>query len=232
MNFFYCTLIFTLSLLTVQSAVLGGEEDNGNYVDPVFLQKLKVSSSYTVAILPMENMTVDPDIAYHFRSRITQRLTAKGFTVVNNDRLNQHLYDLGITHAGQLALVSFEELGEISAADGFLSGVVEQAARQHAGVYNGYVYMCSVKLQDREGKVIWSSLQNRVAKRRFAIDPINALLDIALVEGGGDSQEAVYALADQMLSSLPQGPIVVITGDSLLNKAIEVPVQTRKQGGK
>ena len=134
---------------------------------------------------------------------------------------------MGVTHAGQLGLLAFEQLRSITSADGFLSGVVEQSAIQHAGVYNAYVYMCSVKLQDRQGKVVWASLQNRVAKRRFAIDPINALLDIALTEGGGDSREAVYALADQMLESLPEGPVEVIIGDPLLEMAVEVPVKTK-----
>jgi len=100
--------------------------------------------------------------------------------------------------------------------------VVEQGAIQHGGVYNSYVFTCSLKLQDRQGNVLWSALQNRVAKRRLAIDPINMFLDIALTEGGGDMQEAVYALADKMLAQLPDGPVRVLTGqDSLLNLAVQ-----------
>ena len=196
-------------------------------VDPIFLEQLQNVSSYTVAILPMENLSVDPDVAYHFRQRITERLRAKGYTVVNNEIIDKQLYDSGVAHAGQLGLLPFEELRKVSSADGFLSGVVEQSAIQHGGIYNAYVYTCSVKLQNRDGKVIWASLQKRVAKRRFAIDPINALLDLALTEGGGNSQEAVYALADQILTSLPEGPVQVVSGDSLLDIAIEIPTQPK-----
>jgi len=204
------------------------ETETTHQIDPDFLKQLQKTSSYTIAILPMENLSVDSDVAYHFRQRITERLRAKGYTVVNNESINKQLYALGVAHAGQLGLLPFEELRKITSADGFLSGVVEQSATQHAGIYNGYVYMCSVKLQNRDGKVVWASLQNRVAKRRFAIDPINALLDIALTEGGGgDSQEAVYALADQMLASLPKGPVQVVVGDPLLDMAIEIPTQQK-----
>jgi hypothetical protein len=204
------------------------ETETTHQIDPAFLKQLQNNSSYTIAILPMENLSVDSDVAYHFRQRITERLRAKGYTVVNNESINKQLYALGVAHAGQLGLLPFEELRKITSADGFLSGVVEQSATQHAGIYNGYVYMCSVKLQNRDGKVVWASLQNRVAKRRFAIDPINALLDIALTEGGGgDSREAVYALADQMLASLPKGPVQVVLGDPLLDMAIEIPTQQK-----
>ncbi len=203
------------------------EQDTTHQIDPVFITQLQNVSSYTVAILPMENLSIDPDVAYHFRQRITQILRTKGYTIINNEIINKKLHDLGVAHAGQLGLLPFEELRKITSADSFLSGVVEQSAIQHAGLYNAYVYMCSVKLQNRDGKVIWASLQNRVAKRRFAIDPINALLDIALTEGGGDSKEAVYALADQMLASLPMGPVQVVLGDPLLDMAVEIPAQPK-----
>ncbi len=221
-------LLLTFLLICTGVSSIHGEETETHFqTDPEFLEKIRQVSSYTVAILPMENLTVDPDIAYHFRTRITERLTASGYTIVNNDALDKQLYKLGVTHAGQLGLLAFEQLREITAADSFLSGVVEQSAIQHAGIYNAYAYMCSVKLQDRQGKVIWASLQNRVAKRRFAIDPINALLDIALTEAGGDRREAVYALADKMLESLPAGPAKVIVGDPLLEMAVEIPAKPK-----
>jgi len=207
-----------------------GETERTSQVAPDFLKQLQCVSGYTVAILPMENLSVEPDVAYYFRQRITQQLTAKGYTVVNNDNMDKRLHAIGVAHAGQLGLIPFAELRKTTSADAFLSGVVEQSATQHAGLYNGYVYMCSIKMQDREGRVIWSSLQNRVAKRRIAIDPINALLDIALTEGGGgDSRAAIYALADQMLSSLPKGPVKVVVGDPLIDMAIEIPTQSNKR---
>lgn len=191
-------------------------------IDPLFLQTLKTASEFKVAVLPMENLTVEGDIAFHFRTRLAERLRQKGYSLIDAKLLDETLYTLGVGHAGQLKLLPFEELQKLTAADGFLSGVVEQGAVQHGGVYNSYVFACSLKLQDRQGNVLWSALQNRVAKRRLALDPINAMIDIALTEAGGDIQEAVYALADKMLAQLPDGPVRVSSGqDPLLNLAVE-----------
>lgn len=189
---------------------------------PQFLKALKAQPEFRVAVLPMENLTVEGDIAFHFRSRLQERLRAKGFSLIDTALIDDSLYKLGVAHAGQLKLLPFVELQKLTSADGFLSGVVEQGAVQHGGVYNSYVFTCSLKLQDRQGNVLWSALQNRVAKRRFAVDPINMFLDIALTEGGGDMQQAVYALADKMLAQLPDGPVRVVTGqESLLDMAVE-----------
>lgn len=210
------------------SLVQARAEDVSGNVAPEFLQQLATGSEYKIAVLPMENLTVEGDIAYHFRVRLSERLRAKGYTVVDNTLVDEKLYQLGVAHAGQLRLLPFAELQQLTSADGFLSGVVEQGAVQHAGVYNSYVFTCSLKLQDRDGKVIWSSLQNRVAKRRFAIDPINMFLDIALTEGGGDLQQAVYALADIMLKNMPEGPVQVVSGgDALLDMAISTTAKEK-----
>lgn len=214
-------LLWFLSLCST-SAASDNSPEIINSVDPLFVQEVRSASEYTVAILPMENLTVEGNIAFYFRNRLTERLRAKGYTVVNNKVVDEKLHQLGVNHAGQLRLLSFAQLQELTAANAFLSGVVEQGAVQHAGVYNSYVFSCSLKLQNRNAEVIWSSLQNRVAKRRFAIDPINLFLDIVLTEGGGDVKEAVYALADQMLSSLPDGPVQPVPeADSLLDMAVE-----------
>lgn len=220
-SFSFNSILWCCFLFLAIFAQITYAEDVINTVDPTFSNELKTRSEYKIAILPMENLTVEGDIAYYFRMRLTERLRAKGFTVVDNKLVDEKLYQLGVAHAGQLRLLPFAELQDLTSADGFLSGVVEQGAVQHAGVYNSYVFTCSLKLQDREGRVIWSALQNRVAKRRFAIDPINMFLDIALTEGGGDMQDAVYALADKMLEQMPDGPVQVISGgDNLLDMAI------------
>ncbi len=222
------TFSFTLVLIPTANAN-GTEQAIVNVISPSFTAALKNKSQFKIAILPMENFTVEGDIAYHFRMRLKERLKAKGYTVISNKIVDENLYKLGVAHAGQLKLIPFEKLNELTSTDGFLSGVVEQGSVQHAGVYNGYVFTCSLKLQDREGNVLWSALQNRVAKRRFAIDPINIFLDIVLTDEGGDFKQAVYALADIMLTQLPDGPVQVISsGESLLDMAIETKARGEK----
>jgi hypothetical protein len=218
-------VVFPLSVLCLAPVSVTAQDQDQGVVEqaaPQFLQALKAQPEFKVAVLPMENLTVEGDIAFHFRIRLQERLRAKGFSLIDSALIDDSLYKLGVAHAGQLKLLPFAELQKLTSADGFLSGVVEQGAVQHGGVYNSYVFTCSLKLQDRQGNVLWSALQNRVAKRRFAVDPINMFLDIALTEGGGDMQQAVYALADKMLAQLPDGPVRVVSGqDSLLDMAVE-----------
>ena len=218
------TLVISFLAISCFSSVASNDQSSEiiNTTDPVFIHTLQNASEFTVAVLPVENLTIEGDISFLFRNRLIERLRAKGFTVVDKRIVDNKLHQLGVNHAGQLRLLSFQQLQELTAADAFLSGVVEQGAVQHAGVFNSYVFSCSLKLQDRDSKVIWSSLQNRVAKRRFAIDPINIFLDIALTEDGGDMKDAVFALADLMLANLPDGPVHVIKQeDSLLDMAVE-----------
>lgn len=212
-------LFFCFLVLTAQRGIASG--------DIHFIETLKNSPSFTVAVLPMENMSVNGEAAYHFRMRLCEQLRAKGYNVVENHFIDEKLYNSGVQHAGQLGLLSFDKIKQIIPADGYLSGIVEQAATQHGGVINSYVYTCSLKLQDYEGQLLWSSLQERIAKRRFAIDPINMLVDVALTEGAADADEAVAALADRMLEKLPQGPTVVLQEASLLDMAVEIEAKTK-----
>ena len=77
-------------------------------------------------------------------------------------------------------------------------------------------------MDSNQGDSLWYSLEQRVTKRRIAIDPINALLDIVLINKGGDAKDAVGALADRLLESLPNGPSQVVIGEDLLNMAEEI----------
>jgi hypothetical protein len=222
--FISAVVLFLGAVITPFSPSLSwAEKSNASQgVESSFLNSLKNKSQFVIAVLPMENLTVTGDIQHHFRMRIIDRLQTKGFTLVDEGLIDKGLNKVGVSHAGQIGMLSFAQLNKIVQADAFLSGAVEQASTQHAGVYNAYVYSCSLKLQDPQGKVIWWAVQERIAKRRFALDPINALLDVALVKGGGDMKEAAMALADRLLTSLPHGPVSVSIGDSLLDAAMEI----------
>ncbi|MBF0380561.1 MAG: DUF799 family lipoprotein [Magnetococcales bacterium] len=220
----FLSLSVAISIFCVftPSQLLAAQTNATQGVEPSFLKNIKKKSQFVIAVLPMENLTVTGDIQHHFRMRIIEMLQTKGYTLVDEHLIDKGLNKVGVSHAGQIGLLSFAQLNQIVQADAFLSGAVEQASTQHAGVYNAYVYSCSLKLQDPQGNVLWWAVQERIAKRRFAIDPINALLDVALVKGGADMKEAAGALADRLLTSLPQGPVSVHIGDSLLDAAMEI----------
>ena len=193
-----------------------------------FRHKVEHGETYEIAVLPMENFSVDPEVAHHFRVRLTEVARAKGYNTIAIEFIDGRLNELGLSHAEQLGLLPFDKLVAAIPADAYLSGVVEQAATQNALAFNGYVYTCSIKLQDQSGQVLWSVLEERVAKRRFALDPINALIDIALVSGDANRKHlAMQALADRMLASLPTGPRKVEIGSDWLGVAIETRAETQ-----
>jgi hypothetical protein len=194
-----------------------------SFTAAVFTERLAQSPVFTVAVLPMENMAVhDPAMSQVFRMRILSVLRSKGYAVVEPQRLDQALQQLGLSHAGQLNRLSFEQLGAITAADGFLSGAVEESGSEHQLVSNSYVFTASLKLQDRSGENLWYGLQERVAKARFAIDPLNMLLDALLIAEGGNADQAMQALADRLMKQFPPGPIQMVFDDPLLQRASEI----------
>lgn len=205
---------------------------DSSYLAPSFVEGLEVRAEYLVAVLPVENHTVDPEAPYFFRRELVERLIAKGFTVRDPAAVDGLLHELGVSHAGQLGLLPFSELASRLAVDGVMSAVVEQSAVQRAGLYNAYVFTVSVKLQDgSSGQVLWTALTERAAKRRFALDPINMIIDTALV-GQGRSAEAMAYLAQTAFDSLPDGPVEVHFADPLLDRAVMVEVAEPASGGR
>lgn len=189
-------------------------------MSPSLTDRIGGKSTFSVAVFPMQNISLSPDVAWHFRQRVAQRLLDKGYVVIEGDWVDQALYKLGLTHAGQLSLVPLDKLGETVQADAFLFGLVEEATTQHAVAFNGYVYQSSLLLRHAaDGETLWHALEERVTKRRFAIDPVNAFLDVMLTRAGSDSEKAAHALADRLLVSLPHGPVQVVEGEDLLAKA-------------
>jgi hypothetical protein len=214
--------------LTLAPGSAAATETNAtHFVAPDFQQRVQAHPVYTIAVLPMESMVVhDPVVSELFRDRVIEHLRARGYTVTDPGRIDAALHRLGVAHEGQLNRLSFAQLGEITAAQAFLSGAVEEAGPEHQVVANSYVYTCSLKLQDRRGDTLWHALQERVAKLRIAIDPFNMLLDAMLVEQGGNERQAIRAVADRLLASLPDGPVQVLFGDNLLDQARTIPITT------
>ncbi len=227
--------MFIVTASAYSGKAYAGETNTGGdntFLDEQFKVDLESFSQFTIAIMPMQNMSVDPEVAYHFRQRVAERLTASGYNLADMTKIDNKLYEIGVQNADQIQLLSFQKVTELVKADAYIFGIIEQAKQQHAIAYNSYVYTSSIKMQDKQGKLLWSALQERVSKRRFALDPINALLDILLVKGGGDKKDAVYALADRLLQSLPDGPVTVTVSDPLFDQAEEVEVKVIKSEDK
>lgn len=75
-------------------------------------------------------------------------------------------------------------------------------------------------MHSASGQVLWETSQWRAAHRQWQLDPLNALINL-VAHAGASREERIEWLAEQMLKTLPDGPITVVK-DSLLDKAVEV----------
>lgn len=217
-----------LAMAALLLCVGSGQADTPNAVifeHPELRKRLDAASDYRIVVMPMQNLSLNENVAVVFRQRIQEQLRNLGYSVVDDEILDRKLEELGVTHAGQLSYVSMEVLNKMVGADAYLYGVVEQAAKQHTIVYNAFAYSCSLQMHDRTGEIVWSAQQERIAKRRFSLDPFNALLDPMLVSKAGKIDKAAQALADRMLTQFPRGPVQVQYEDPLLDRAIEIEVE-------
>ena len=206
-----------------------GADAANDCVSPSLHIKISSQPTFSVAVFPVQDLmsVVDPEVAHHLRQRVEQRLVDKGYTVIDGSWIDETLRELGLTHADELSLVPLTKLGDLVPADAFVFGLAEVATTQHAAVFNRFVYKCSFKMQTSDGAILWYSVERKVSKHRFALDPINAFLDIALTKAKSDVKRASYALVDGLLASLPAGPVQVVIGDDMLNQALQLKTSGR-----
>ncbi|MEA2017985.1 MAG: DUF799 family lipoprotein [Campylobacterota bacterium] len=214
LSFFF---VFTISLVA-------NEEENQPremYVDEVFAKNIGKSGMFKIAILPMQNMSMYPNIAYYFREHLNNLLAMKGYSVISTGSIDKALKEVGIQKADHIRLLNFDKLSELTSADAILSGIVETANVQDAALYSGYSFTASLKLQLRNGDVIWYNLSQRVAKRSIAIDPFNIVFNTLINQESDKQIKAIKAVAQKLIKDFPQGPNEVVV-DDLLGQALEL----------
>jgi hypothetical protein len=171
-----------------------------------------------IAVLPMENLSLEPDTEDALYRAVYSRLTEKGYIKISIDKVQLVMKDLGIQTAGQLSGISPERLGRMLNCDAVFMGRIDQSGTVHMGVYDALVVSCSLKLVHcRTGRVIWLTEQWRTAHRQWQADPINLLLNIAVHENASRPDRVAW-LVQEMLKTLPHGPVEVIN-DNLFDQA-------------
>lgn len=175
-----------------------------------------------IAVLPMDNLSYEPDVEKALYGEVYGGLAAKGYIKISVQKVRDVMERLGIQTPGQLTAISMERLARELNCDAVLMGQIEQSGAIHAGVYDAVVVSCSLRLLhcSKERKVIWKVEQWRTAHRQWQIDPINLFINIAAHEKASREKRVAW-LVHEMLKTLPQGPINVEIGD-LLNQAQEI----------
>ncbi len=217
-------LIILIFFLGFNLSLIAEEEKPGQrdiYVDEIFAKNIANSGMFKIAVLPMQNMTMYPNIAYYFRQHLNDLLVAKGYSIISTDVLDQALKNVGVQTANHIRLLNFEKLADLTSADAIISGIIETANVQNALLYSGYAFTASLKLQLRDGTVIWYNLSQRVAKRHIAIDPFNIVANILENQEEDKQIKAIKAVAQKSMESFPDGPNEVVI-DDLLGQAIEL----------
>jgi len=174
-----------------------------------------------VAVLPMDNLSLEPEGEKILYDAVYTRLKNKGYSKIDKEHVSQVMLKLGVKTPGQLAGISLKRLGKMLNADAVLFGQVDQSAAVHTGIYDAVVVSCTLRLVHCEsGKTLWRAEQWRTAHRQWQLDPLNMLINFAGHETASREKRLQW-LASEMLKTLPDGPIIM-DSENLFEKAVEV----------
>lgn len=172
----------------------------------------------TIAVLPMDNLSLEPDVEKALYQAVYDRLSQKGYSKISVAHVQQIMKKLGVDTPGQLAGISLKKLCNDLGAEALLNGQIEQSAAIHSGVYDAVTVSCSLRLTHCEsGNTIWQAEQWRTAHRQWQIDPVNLFINI-LAHETSSREDRVNWLVQEMFKTLPPGPLEV-SQDNLLDQA-------------
>lgn len=113
---------------------------------------------YTVAVLPLYNVTNDVGGAQKVREEFDKRIRNRQYSVMPLNDVDRILLDgMGITLGDQLEMTTPQQLGELLAVDGVVYGYLLDFDDITTGLYNVKQVRAAFKLvETRTGAVVWS----------------------------------------------------------------------------
>lgn len=212
-----CTLLLLMAAVASANAGEGDDRQDFYFIHPKYNDR----RPQVIAVLPMDNFSLEPLMENVLQNAVYERLIAKGYTRVSRQKVLDVMNELGIQTPGQLTGISMGKLKEKLGCDALLMGQIEQSGTIHAGLYDAVVASCSLRLVcATTGETLWRTEQWRSAHRQWQLDPINAFLNIVGHESDSRADRIAW-LVQEMLKTLPEGEIRVEVGD-LLNQAKEI----------
>jgi len=144
-------LLLCLILFTIVSC--GGGSIKFFYHDPLF------SKPMSIAVLPFANNTTDLPAGELTRILFAAGMMEKGYEVLDYDKTNEILNNLGITDGGQLGSISETELQGKLGVQGLVYGTLLEAAYTTKGVMSKKSITLHVKIVNN-GKRVWEGEKN------------------------------------------------------------------------
>lgn len=86
----------------------------------------KIVKPKVIAVVPMDNFSLEPDVEKVLYAEVYDRLKAKGYVRISVERVGIVMKKLGIQTPGQLVGISLTRLGKQLKCDAVLMGQIEQ----------------------------------------------------------------------------------------------------------
>lgn len=132
-----------------------------------------------IALLPMNNMSLDMQGPVVVRSLLETYLAAAGIDVLDTQVVDAKLAGLGISDGGQLRAVEPRKLRESLMVDGLLYGELTEFKDQNIGVYHNRTVEARLWLVDaKTGDKLWEATK-RKAGSKAGLDKKAAMTNLA-----------------------------------------------------
>lgn len=146
-----------------------------NYIPFIFLFSLlggcaatapvaRRSTSFpaTIALLPLENQSLDLRAPELLRDLLDTYLSAANFNLTDVNEAEEKLKEIGIQEGGQLNAVTPQKLGKLLGADALLYGDIETFNNANVGVYASRAVKVRLWLVDaKTGKRLWETEKSK-----------------------------------------------------------------------
>jgi hypothetical protein len=172
----------------------------------------------TLAVLPMDNGTLDFDGPNVVRREFAVGLAKRGYRILPLEQVDRDIKDkFGITDGGQLPSVDPKVLASSLAVDGLVYGFLDKFTDQNFGYYVNRQVTAAIRVvEGASGKDVWS-YSDSFAKKDIAFSKKEAEAKLAIYTAQKVIEKVTHkpllretqALVLKMLSSLPPaGPSI------------------------
>jgi hypothetical protein len=152
----------------------------------------------TIAVLPMDNMSVDLDATPLVRPIVHERLAYKGYKVISLDKVDDILKNQGVLISHDVYGFNPARLGELLGADAVLYGTITEFSTKYAVLYASVTVGLKLEMVDcRTGELLWQS--EHYASENTVAESLLILLseeDIEKAIGKAAAYNAAFAILE------------------------------------